>query len=261
MHNIEDIIRKFEKTDKSDIPEFCNYKKPLDQGLWVLLVSKEKLRIRKLTAEQIASIIRDVMEVSTEAESITKSFNKAEKRIHTYKENGETYYEIMRKGKEYLKSLIKEGSIDIFYFEPDNRYTCKKILSKNILKNLNGKLRIVDPYCSDRTLDVLEDVENNPTQFLTRVENLSEKKRNQFLRTLQDFKSENKNIEFRNYTNTDIHDRYVISNKLLIILGHSIKDLGAKESFVVMLNKETSKNIFDALIQNFDRRWRKSSIL
>lgn len=46
-----------------------------------------------------------------------------------------------------------------------------------------------------------------------------------------------------------------------IKLGHSIKDLGVKESFAIVLNKDTNKNIVEALIENFDRRWKQSSLL
>ena len=129
------------------------------------------------------------------------------------------------------------------------------------MDSLKGELRIVDPYCGERTLDILNNVKNRVVKFLTRVENLREKERNRFLRELQDFKSENPNIEFRNYLHTDIHDRYIISSELLVILGHSIKDLGGKESFAIILNKDTSKNIVEALIENFNKRWQQSNTL
>ena len=93
------------------------------------------------------------------------------------------------------------------------------------------------------------------------MENLREKDKNRFLRELKDFKSEHSKIEFKNYPHKDIHDRYIISSELLVILGHSIKDLGAKESFAIILNKDTNKNIVEALIENFNRRWKQSSML
>lgn len=256
-----ELLKGFREVNTSDFPDFYSYKKPLEKGLWILWVAKEKLGTKKLTAEQIASIIRDVKEISTNAESITKSFNRAGDKIHTYRESGKVYFEIMQPGKEHLISQIKEGSIEVFYFEPDKQYTSKSILSKNILDNLKGELRIVDPYCGERTLDILANVKNRAVNFLTKIENLRDKERNRFLRELQDFKSENPNIEFRNYPNTDIHDRYIISSDFLVILGHSIKDLGSKESFAIILNKDTSKNIVEALIENFNRRWNKSNTL
>jgi len=256
-----EISKKFAEIDTSDFPDFYDYKKPLKRSLWILWVTKEKLETKKLTAEQIASIIRDVKEISIDAKSITKSFNKAGNKIYTYKESEEVYFEIMKPGKDHLISHIKEGSIEVFYFESDKRYTSKRILSKNILYNLKGELRIVDPYCGERTLDILGNVKNRVVKFITRVENLREKDKKRFLRELKDFKSEHSEIEFKNYPHKDIHDRYIISSELLVILGHSIKDLGAKESFAIVLNKDTNKNIVETLIENFDKRWKQSSIL
>lgn len=261
MIDIENVIKEFKKTDTSDFPDFYTYKTLLEKGLWILWVAKEKLSIKRLRAVQITSIMRGVKEISVDGGSITSSFNRAGDKIHTYREGGKVYFEIMKPGKDYLISHPKEGSIEVFYFEPDKRYTSKRLLSKNILDSLKGELRIVDPYCGERTLDILNNVKNRVVKFLTKVENLREKERNRFLRELQDFKSENPNIEFRNYLHTDIHDRYIISSELLVILGHSIKDLGGKESFAIILNKDTSKNIVEALIENFNKRWQQSNTL
>jgi hypothetical protein len=258
---MKNVVEKFERVDTSDFPDFYTYNTPLERGLWILWVMKEKLGIRKLNAEQIASVIRDVKEISVDAKSIIYAFNRAGDKIHVYHENGATHFEIMKPGKDYLLSRVREGSVELFYFEPGRRFTSKRILSKDILSNLKGKLKIVDPYCNERTLDILRDVKDRGVKVLTRVENLKDKERNRFLREIRDFKSENKNIEFRSYPHTDIHDRYIISPEFIIILGHSIKDLGNKESFAILLSRNTSKNVFEALNENFDRRWKQSKIL
>ena len=255
------IAKGFAEIDTSDFPDFYSYEKPLERGLWVLLVAKEKLQLKRLTAEQIAFIIRDIEEVSGDAKSITNSFNRAGDKVHTYHESGQVYFEIMKPGKDYLISQAKEGSIQAVYFEAGKLYTSKRLLSKNILASLKGELRIVDPYCSERTLDILKDIKNEHAKFLTRVENLREQDRERFLRELQDFKSEKANMEFRSYPNPDIHDRYIISSDSLVVLGHSIKDLGGKESFAITLNRDASKNIVEAVIENFDRRWQQSNTL
>lgn len=259
--DIESLVKRFCEADTSDIPDFDNYENPLEMGLWVLWVAKDKLQIRKLTAEQIASIIRDDKEISIDVKSINNAFNRAKGKVHIYHENGEVYFEVMRPGKDHLLSLLKEESVEVFYFEPGKKYSAKRILTRVILEELKGKLQIVDPYCGERTLDILRDVKNKSIEFLTRVENISGKEGSGFLRDLRDFKSEYKTIEFRNYPNTDIHDRYVISEDSLVILGHSLKDLGSKESFAIILNKETSRNIVEALIENFNRRWKQATPL
>ena len=251
----ESLVKKFCEIDTSDFPKFYTYKKPLDMGLWVLWVAKEKLQIRKLTAEEIATIIRDVKEISIDSKSINNAFTRAGDKIHIYHENGKVLFEIMKPGKDYLLSLIKEDTINVFYFEPEKRYTSKRILSKNIMGLLKGELKIVDPYCGERTLDILSDINNN-VKFLTRLENLREKQRKRFLRELEDFKPEHPNVEFRDYPYPHLHDRFIISSNHLVLLGSSMKGLGNKESFAIVLNKEISKDIFEALINVFNRRWK-----
>lgn len=258
--NTSDLIERFSKLDTSDFPDFHNYSRPLEMGLWVLWVAKGRLGIKKLTAEQIASIIRDVKEISTDAKSITNSFNRAGDKVDTSVESGGVYFQIMKPGKELLVSQVKEGSIEVIPFQPGKRFTSKRFLLKNVLNSFKGDLKIIDPYCGERTLDVLNDVKDKRIEFLTKVETLREKK-SRFLRTLKDFKSENPNVEFRDYPHTDIHDRYIISTESLAILGYSIKDLGAKESLMVILNKDTAKDVIEDLIRSFDRRWAQSSTL
>jgi hypothetical protein len=261
MSDLIKIVAKFKTVNTSDFPDFYSYNTPLEKSLWVLSVAKEKLGIKRLSVEEIALIIRDVKEISIDERAITNSLNRAGDKIHTYQEDKKIYYEIMKPGKDFIISQIKEGSIQVLYFEPDKHYTSKKLLSKNILGNLKGELRIVDPYCAERALDVLSNLQNKDIKFLTKVENLRDKEKERFLRELKDFKSEHTKAEFRNYPFADIHDRYVISSEHLIILGHSIKDLGAKESFAIILNKEANKNIVEALIENFNRRWKQSTTM
>ena len=257
-----ELIQKFREVDITGIPEFENYDKPLEMGMWVLWVAKEKLDITKLSVQQIAEILVEVMEVSITPRVIVNSFNRAkDKKVHIYSEKDKTYYGIMKTGKELLIANAGGGSVQVFYFEAERRYYGKNILANDILNELVGEIKIVDPYCGDRTLDILSKAKVKNVKFLTRLENLSEKNKNNFLRELQDFKTEHDDIEFKNHSNTDIHDRYIISTDVVVILGHSMKDLGTKESFAVVFEKKTSRNIFSALVENFDRRWKKGCII
>jgi len=259
---LSEIIEKFKEVDTSEFPDFDSLETPLERSLWVLWVSKDKLGINKLTIEQIVEILRESKEISMSYKSIANAFRRAGDKIHVYvRVRDSAFFEIMKPGKEFLLSKVKEGFVKLFYFEPGERFSSKKILSERILDSLDGDLKLVDPYCNERTLDVLKDIGDKRVKMLTRLENIREKKRNRFLRELNDFKFENKNVEFRNYPFTDIHDRYIISSDHLVILGHSIKDLGNKESFAIVLNKMTSRNIVEALEENFNRRWKKSEVI
>lgn len=256
------IKRKFMRVDTSDIPQFEECHSIIHKALWVLWVGKDKLNIKKMTAEEISSILRDVNEVSIEPKKISLSLNRAGDRVHYYRENGKILYEIMKAGKDYLVSFKSNDTSEVFYFEPEQRYSSKRLLTKGILESLTGELKIADPYIGERTLDVIKDAKARPIKFLTRLDNLNnENAKRRFLRELNDFKTETVDIEFRDYPNTDLHDRYIISPNNIVLLGHSIKDLGSKESFAVVLTKTSYKNIYESLIEGFDRRWKQSNPL
>lgn len=255
--NKSNLIEKFSQIDTSKYPDFYAYKKPLEQGLWILLIAKEVLNIKQLTADEISLIIREVEEISVNARSIINSFNRSKDKIHIY---DKIHYEIMKPGKEHLLSQGGGGPIEVFYFEPGKPYSSRKLLSADILKNLKGELKIVDPYCGERALDVISKSKNR-IKFMTRINNLRPKDKTEFLKVLKDFKTEYNHIEFRDYTCSDIHDRYIISAEALVILGHSIKSLGDKESFAIMLDSHSNKNIYEALHDNFNRRWKSAVIL
>jgi len=256
-----DIAKQFMGVDTSDLPDFNNCETTLEMGLWVLATGKDKLGIQKLTAKQIAIVLRDAKEVSVDTNSIVRAFARAGKQVFTHRENGKVLYQIMMSGKEHLLSIAKGGNVEVFYFEPNKKYSSKKLFIENVVTGLDGEMRIVDPYCGERTLDCLRNTKGRKIKFLTRVENLPQKAREQFLRELRDFQSENPGTELRNYPNTDLHDRYIISPSSLVILGHSIKDLGGKESFAIILNRETIGNILETLSENFDRRWKQSTTI
>lgn len=256
-----ELLDQFRGVDTSEFPPFHSYQKPLEQGMWVLWVVKDSLGVKKLTAEQIVSVIRDVQEISVDARSITGAFNRAKGKVHTYREGNEASFEIMKPGKDHLLAQLKGGSVEVVYFEPGKRYTSKRVLSNNVFAGLGGELRIVDPYCGQRCLDVLADLGDRSIKFLTRLNNLTNKDSARFLRDLKDFKHEHASAEFRSYGGVDIHDRYILSFQHLVLLGHSIKDMGAKESFAIRLDKDTSADVYQTLKVNFDSRWAGSEPL
>jgi hypothetical protein len=244
--------------DTSDFPDFYGYSKPLDRGLWVLWVAKEKLGTRCLWVQDLAKIMLDWKEVSVEPSALVKAFNRAQDKIHRYEDGS---LEITKAGKDHLTARAKPGSTRLYYFEPGKRYTSKLVLSERVLANLKGELRILDPYCGERTLDILRKVEDTPVKFLTKIDNIGPPQRARFLRELKDFKSECSNVEFRDYGHGGLHDRYVISSESLVLMGHSMKDLGGKESFAVVLDKHACKDVVDILRLNFDSRWKRSICL
>ena len=120
---------------------------------------------------------------------------------------------------------------------------------------------VFNPYLSARTLDVLSNYSGKEINILTSIDNLRPQDKSQFIREYKDFKKENSKIEIKDYSSSELHDRYILSKNFLIILGHGIKDLGNRDSFAIVLDKKVSTNIIESLTEVFDRRWKQSTSL
>jgi len=73
------------------------------------------------------------------------------------------------------------------------------------------------------------------------------------------FKKEFPNAEFKAYpVPHELHDRYVLFDKEVWFVGHGIKDIGSKESFVVLLQDPFGKDIRKTLFESFEGRWANS---
>lgn len=246
--------------DTSDFPDFFSYGSVLERSLWVLWVAKEKLGINELSAYEIMLVIRDVKEIVFTQRSIVNALSRAGDKVYVIRPSkGPSKYRIMKPGKDYLSSKISSKQVEVFYFQSGNRFSSKRILSKNLLARVEGDFGIVDPYCGVRTLDILKEIDDKNIKFLTKLDKLYPNQKTRFLRHLTDFKTECNHVEFRDYPSNDIHDRYIISDDCLVILGHSIKDLGSKETFSIFLNEEMAKDIVQDLRNNFNRRWKVST--
>ncbi|MDD1778980.1 MAG: hypothetical protein LUQ65_12515, partial [Candidatus Helarchaeota archaeon] len=116
----KDLYKRFKEADLSNFPDFDSYRTPLDKALWILWVAKDEFGVKHLTAEEIATIIKEAKETIVEAKSIVQAFHRAGDKIYIYSKNNKIFYEIMKQGKDYLSSQIK-GSVEIFYFEPGKR--------------------------------------------------------------------------------------------------------------------------------------------
>jgi len=175
QNRIDLLIGRFKELNEGDLPDFDTCERVLEKALWVLFVAQEKLNEGKLTAEEIASIIVETQEATIDEISITNSLNRASDKVHRYYERDGIHFKIMRKGKEQILSIAKNDVVDALYFEPGKRFSGKRLLKSKIIENMDGDLKILDPYCGARTLDILWGIKGKNIQLLTRLENLRER--------------------------------------------------------------------------------------
>lgn len=156
---------------------------------------------------------------------------------------------------------IPEG---IQFFTGKDPWTDPNKNFPKIIELLKGDLCIVDPFYGNGTFYVLAKFGKiKKIRFLTTTLG-SEEKKNQtnFDIGLRKFKKEFKNIEMKKYNKFyELHDRYIIADNYLIIIGYGIKDLANKESFAISLPKNFVKGFLPYLKKIFEARWKKSSNL
>ena len=250
------LLDVFELLEESTKQALADIQSPLLLGLAVLLISENQAQRPHLSAEHIVASL-EAAGIALKREQITKAFSRAGNRISRKSVEGETFYRIMTSGRRQIEPYIQTGEITVSYIHEGKPRTARKILSE-LLNNLSGEIRICDPYYGVRSLDALEMIPATcKIRFLSSQTNENVGK---LSNTIADFKKEHPNVEIRLFPNSkSTHDRYVISEEHLLILGHGIKDIGNRESFVINIDKEHAGDLIRELMQSFDEKWKISN--
>jgi len=132
----------------------------------------------------------------------------------------------------------------------------------NIIKLLDGDLCIVDPFYGNGTFFLLEKFgKDRKIRFLSgQLGDEEQRNIDNFKINLKRFKKEFGNIQIKKYNKFhELHDRYIIAQNALVVVGHGIKDFASKESFVIFLPKKMVLNFLPNLKNTFEERWKKSN--
>lgn len=150
---------------------------------------------------------------------------------------------------------------NVLFFSGKEAWTDPNKNFPKVIEQLKGDLCIVDPFYGNGTFYVLEKFgKDRKIRFLSsKLGNEEQSNITKFEINLKRFKKEFKNIEIRTYDKSfELHDRYLIADNGLVIVGHGIKDLAYKESFVVFLSKTLVAKFLPVLKKSFEERWKKA---
>ena len=165
--------------------------------------------------------------------------------------------------KKQAEKKIVSGTFadNVLFFTGENSWTDPNKNFPKVIDILEGDLCIVDPFYGNGTFYVLEKFgKTRKVRFLSsQLGNEEQQNPTKFDNNLKRFKKEFKNIELRKYNKPyELHDRYIIAKNSLVIVGHGIKDLANKESFVIFLPDKLVKSFLPSLWKIFEQRWKKS---
>jgi len=225
---------------------------PLKLALAVLVLAKERANVDYLSVDDISAILEN-MSISVTPAQLRNALAKAGNRIIRKKYRNKIIFKVTIKGRQEIEPLIEVGNICIFYVDGKKPRTARLKLQE-ILVSLKGSIRICDPYYGLRTLEVFDMLPNNSSIMFLTVKTNEDK--NRLKGPIQDFMREKSNIKLRIYNGSiKIHDRYVLTDDSLLIIGHGLKDIGSKESFIITIPKEVAPDLLNQIKSVFDDRW------
>lgn len=258
LTRFDQLIVKFKKS-KFNYPDIHDIDNPSYQVLWVLRALKQDFNVDWTTALDLADILL-ALNISADEKSVRNALAPLKgKKYHSKpSELGVTLYGIMDKGLKHLDEL--EGKSIVYVIGGKNPRKDKIFLS-DIIKSSKSAIKIVDPFFGSNSLLNLEKFDSGKSiKLLTARVSLEKKQTRQgFIRDLSDFQKTHKNFQCRIQNQPrELHDRYILTKKSIILVGHGIKDLGDKESFILTFDKKMVGDILIDLDNKFEQRWKNS---
>lgn len=237
------------KIDSSGYPELDLLNSVEDQALLVLGLLKEELDISYASASQIAAILTEKFGVATSRQAVLAALKKVGskrggKKVSIKGVGRKLSFSIMESG---LKS-IKLSAQNVWVIEPEKNALDSLKNFEQLLKGLSdGVVRVVDPHVDKTTLDFLSLAPpNSSIRLLTvNIHNLSG-----FRRYLQALNRQGGNLSVRLYSKI-LHDRYIIDENQMYLLGQSINGISKRQTFIVLLGQD----IRNQIVKSFDEKW------
>ncbi|HEY4479220.1 MAG TPA: hypothetical protein VI981_02605 [Candidatus Paceibacterota bacterium] len=213
------------------------------KGLWVL----DKLSDSKdrLSSVEIADYLIEECGISTSRQAITYALEKEGGIVHKNKGG----YKLMEAGR---KKLAAGNSNSVIVIESGKPFSTKNVIVKDIFNNLKSPVLISDPYLDINTLDLLFKNLDKKKQTKILTHKIADKPSGTFSRHLGELRQEGFQIEIGVYSNSDLHDRYIMDDNSFWLSGNSLNYIGNKESFIVRLGED----IRQSMLATFNNRWK-----
>lgn len=231
------VEQKLRAVDLGNMPNLQDIEDPYVQILWFLKVAK-LAGIRRLGHYEICDLMWHVFDVHID-------YNVADGLLRgKEQEVGDRIRgrKITLSGEKLLWKRVP----NILFIDPSAPLTGRRQVQQ-VMSELQGKVRICDPWIGEKTLDVLAQMTS-----VVSIQMLSHNIDSLDRQTCKDFTTEyGIPLSIRSTKKDVIHDRYIIHKRGLVTVGTSLNGLGNKQTFVV---KEGS-DIANAVGKRFQELW------
>lgn len=145
------------------------------------------------------------------------------------------------------ESILAGGGGRFVLVEPENALQSTMDLH-GLLAGLRGVIRVCDPYLDDVSLEHLSSC---PKASEARILTMNVRDSGKLRRLHAAAATEGRRLGIRVAPNGALHDRYLIDDSRLFILGTSLNGFGKKQSMVIQAGTDFRRELLSA----FDRHW------
>lgn len=257
---LDTLVKRIRQAKCDDLPSLYDLKRPLDQVLWVLTTVRYGLEsTRYFSCGELVAILK-ALDIAAREKIIKNALARAGSKIDKIGTGKMANYKVAFSGRTHIAQQKSVDTIRLLYLDGTKPRSDRRLLLEELGPKLRGDILILDKYLGAESLDLLEKLA--PTQSVKMLSAKVTGNEERFRRELGRFLREFPKFQFRLYPHpSHLHDRYMLTHRDLFILGHGIKDLATKESFVVVLRDAVGKEIREALRDRFKERWRRSKPL
>jgi hypothetical protein len=160
------------------------------------------------------------------------------------------FHESMRGRIHDLQDELQVSGVPSELAVPEGSPFTAKSVVREFLAGATSEVLVVDPYIGPGTLDCLRDI-TQPVRILTATGGSAIE--SGFDRALADFRKEGFIVEIRR--GTVPHDRFLLFNDRLFLVGSSLKDAGKKS-----LNVSEMTDYKDAVRSEIEAKWQSATL-
>jgi len=220
-----------------------SFEEILLQALAVLFNQRLADKSVWLTAGDVSRVLRDEHAIGVHWRTIRNLFLTNKAQVARRKRAGQWQFSILRPGEESLGT----AQTSILFIDPAQSF--KSTLSLHeFFARLKGTIRVCDAYLDNTTLEHLHALDKSAiVQVLTK----NVKDSGTLRRLAAAWKTEGRSLEIRVAPTAPLHDRYIIDDTVMVILGTSLNGFGKKQCFVI----QTGPDLRSVLVPVFDTLW------
>jgi hypothetical protein len=228
-------------------PQPRDFQEPLQQVLALLSVSK-RAGNDWLTASQMSSLLLKDYGISLHWRTIESVLTENPQIVARRKRDRKWQFTITAAGEGQVSS----GNNPILFVNPTQAVNAVLSLHQ-FFGDLKGSVRICDPYLDVVTVQHLEAF-TGATAIRLLTYKISDTPTLRLALTA--LNSKGRQVEVRKPTSDILHDRYVIDDSSMLILGTSLNSFGKKQCFVI----KAGQDVKTALLDNFNAIWKTATV-